>query len=788
YNGYCHSVSWIDYDNDGWLDVFFTDIFRTRFNQLYRNNQDGTFTQVSNSALSLEASSSIGATWADVDLDGDMDVFIPNNNDENNSLYRNDGGTFVAITTGVIVSDGGASVGSAWGDFDNDGDFDLYVVNASQQANALYENQGNWTFSKLNLTGPTTDLDNSHGCHWMDLNNDGNLDLFVANDQAEENRLYMNNGDGTFWDLELDFMEETENSLAVIANDLDEDGDLDIFVANHSSEANSLYKNSRGACANWVSVCLTGTNSNSSGIGARIQVKSDLGWQTRFIDGGSRIQSGAKAHFGLGVDASIDSIVVSWPSGIEQVMTNQAINQEVCITENAGTPITGLVYFDEDEDCVWDSLTEVVLPNVMIEIQPGPRYAVTDSNGQFTTYLNDGEYGVEVQVEGDWTATCSDSNSVTISTGQTPPEQRFGLTTPCTGPDLVVGGASSAMRKGSSHIYTLTYQNDGVGTASSTQLDLRFPPEIIPVSFSQPQDYSVTDSEGTVYTWLIGSMAPRSAFTIQIVDSISNDTEIDDELSYETSISSSTADCDSTNNSYRETGTVEGSFDPNDILVFPEGAITTSDTLIYRIRFQNVGNSEAQLVTVHDTLPAELDLTTFKLLSTSHPATLDISEEGSFRWTFRNINLPDSISDEPNSHGFIQFRIRPKKGLTIGTEIHNRAAIVFDQNEPIITNTVVNVIADALQLAKDDRLEVKAYPNPMVNEGTIILQDKTNSDILVEIQSVTLLSPNGGVVWQADQLNQRKVKLPRGRLSSGLYLVEITDAFGFRYRTKLILK
>ncbi len=150
YTGYSHGVSWGDYDNDGYLDMFVADYYSTKFNLLYHNNQDGTFTEVTTSPVVLEAMSSVSASWSDYDNDGDIDLFVANTNNENNLLYRNDGGgSFVKIISGAIVNDGGKSVGSSWGDIDNDGDFDLFVANAGGQNNFLYKNNGDGTFTKV---------------------------------------------------------------------------------------------------------------------------------------------------------------------------------------------------------------------------------------------------------------------------------------------------------------------------------------------------------------------------------------------------------------------------------------------------------------------------------------------------------------------------------------------------------------------------------------------------------------------------------------------------------------
>ena len=291
-DGYYHSASWVDVDKDGWLDLFAVDYMPTRFNKLYRNNGDGTFSEIEDAGeLVTSAARNIGATWADVDLDGDVDVFIPNVNGVNNELYTNNGdGRFTRVVSGAIVNDGGNSVGSSWGDIDNDGDLDLFVTNASREANFMYKNNGNGTFERVMQAPFTQDFGNSAGSVFGDFDLDGDLDLYVTNDQNERKYLYLNDGQGNF--VRDSIGVETAamgNTFGTATSDMDGDGDLDIFCATHSNEPNFIFINNQDSSRNWVKFKLLGTNSNRSAIGATIQVlariDSQLVWQTRHVSG-----------------------------------------------------------------------------------------------------------------------------------------------------------------------------------------------------------------------------------------------------------------------------------------------------------------------------------------------------------------------------------------------------------------------------------------------------------------------------------------------------------------------
>ncbi len=173
------TCAWGDYDNDGFQDVFVANgNFTTGENNfLYRNNGDGTFIKITTGSIVSDGGNSTGASWGDFDNDGDLDLYVTNYFTENNFLYRNDGaGTFTKITTGEIVNDGGASVGSAWGDYDNDGYLDLFVSNDNNQKESLYMNNGNGTFTKITPGDLITSGGRSPGSCWGDNATDGDLD------------------------------------------------------------------------------------------------------------------------------------------------------------------------------------------------------------------------------------------------------------------------------------------------------------------------------------------------------------------------------------------------------------------------------------------------------------------------------------------------------------------------------------------------------------------------------------------------------------------------------------
>ena len=229
--GWSYSCCWADFNNDGKQDLFVcNNQTGNKNNMLYMNNGDGTFTKVTAGIIVSDGGSSYGCSAADYDNNGTIDLFV-SNYAENNFLYSNNGGgIFTKITTGNIVNDGGNSTGCAWADYDKDGYVDLFVCNRNQ-ANFLYHNNGNGTFTKITTGAIVTNVSNSGGCSWADYDNDGNPDLFVANAGPAADFLYHNNGNGTFTQVTGDpVVSDILHSSGGSWGDYNNDGYQDLFV------------------------------------------------------------------------------------------------------------------------------------------------------------------------------------------------------------------------------------------------------------------------------------------------------------------------------------------------------------------------------------------------------------------------------------------------------------------------------------------------------------------------------------------------------------------------------
>jgi hypothetical protein len=342
----------IDYDNDGRLDIYVSNFATVNF--LYKNNGGGTFTSITTGGPVNDISNSISDSWGDADNDGDLDLFIANaaSSGPNNLFYLNNGdGTFNKITTGNIVNDGGTSMSGSWGDYDNDGDLDLFVCNQLNQNNFLYQNNGDGTFNRITNGEIVNDSGWSISALWADYDNDGDLDLFITNWQGQANFLYENNGppDYSFTKITGGVpVNDLGDSFGASWGDYDNDGDLDLFVANRGGANNYLYRND-GNNNHWVNIVCKGTNSNAAAIGAKIRLKATIDgqvvWQLREISGqmGYNSQNSLRAFFGLKDTANIDSLIIEWPSGVVDKYTNLSADQFLKAVEGQGiSPVTGI--------------------------------------------------------------------------------------------------------------------------------------------------------------------------------------------------------------------------------------------------------------------------------------------------------------------------------------------------------------------------------------------------------------------------------------------------------------
>jgi MYXO-CTERM domain-containing protein len=362
------AVMAFDHDVDGWVDLFSTGFNRQSTdysNRLLHNNGDESFSDLAQAVgIARDDDANRSAAWADYDDDGQIDLIIagtppcdpvehPNCGEEPTTgslgvLYHNEGdGSFTDATddAGLVKDLEWASF--AWGDYDADGDVDLYLTRGVDLPgdDSLYQNQGDGTFVDVTVDAGIANPGPARGATFGDYDNDGDLDLYVVNlghtTPASANRLYSNDGDGTFTDVrdaEGVTMSGFEGAGACVTFvDYDRDGQLDISVTDGEGNAMGPYVlfHNKGHAGHWLEIQLEGTASERDGLGAKIALTTELGTQYRVQSGPHHFlsQSSTPVHFGLGDAGAVSEIVVSWPSGSEQVLEGVEVDQVLTIVE-----------------------------------------------------------------------------------------------------------------------------------------------------------------------------------------------------------------------------------------------------------------------------------------------------------------------------------------------------------------------------------------------------------------------------------------------------------------------
>jgi hypothetical protein len=349
------AAAWIDYDRDGYLDLYVVNrgldfTWQTGQNDwFYRNNGNGTFTKLTPGEIGIlvqDASPSEFLACADYNHDGIPDLvrsrITPGPSSQTHFFQGTPAGPFISVTVGSVTRDIGYV--PTWADYDNDGDLDLFF-GGTFTPYALHRNLGGETFENVSISAGLDQANHLAVSCWGDIDNDGDLDIFALN-QDETNIFYLNNGDGTFNSVDVgDPIWDGDRGVGVSWVDYDNDGFLDLFLAcgNALPRVNDLYRNNLPNLGNsnrWLKVNLIGTVSNRSGIGAKVRVKANIRgqevWQMReIVSTGSRAgaQQGLLAHFGVGDAIKVDTLRIEWPSGIVQELKNVAANQQLTVTE-----------------------------------------------------------------------------------------------------------------------------------------------------------------------------------------------------------------------------------------------------------------------------------------------------------------------------------------------------------------------------------------------------------------------------------------------------------------------
>lgn len=334
--------------------------YRPSADNLYRNNGDGTFTDVSQaSGIAAHAGWGMGLVSADYDNDGDTDVLIANDVAENYLFENNGSGQFkeVALTAAIaydINGEGQGSMGVDCGDFNNDGLLDFLMTSYQKQWTLLYQNIGRGMFQDITLpagAGAETLAKVTWGNSLIDVDLDGDLDLFIAcghlqdtvdafdptSTYLQDNILLENTGQSRFQNISAQGgsgMQVRLSSRGAGFDDLDNDGDIDVVVLNSRREP-TIMRNDSSTENHWLQIELQGQKTNRDGIGAQVRVTTGKRTQLREIHGGRGYQSfyGRRLYFGLGKHAKVNRIEVRWVGGGTDIHRDIQADQRIRLVE-----------------------------------------------------------------------------------------------------------------------------------------------------------------------------------------------------------------------------------------------------------------------------------------------------------------------------------------------------------------------------------------------------------------------------------------------------------------------
>ncbi len=440
--------------------------------------------------------------------------------------------------------------------------------------------------------------------------------------------------------------------------------------------------------------------------------------------------------------------------------------------------VSGEVYIDADQDCVHDGF-EAGVPYEVLLIQPGAVYAITDAGGSFTTNVANGSYTLAqtdpaliqhcpAQVPTPFTV---NNNTVSLS-----------LADSSTAPlDMRVSLTGGPFRPGFDANVWLNARNASPQLSGPVTVTCTLDLLLVYVGAVPPPNTIA----GNVLTWNFPAFAPYQSNNIHVVVNVPVTAPLGAPVVNIAAVDNTLPDGVPANNTSTHATAVQGSYDPNDKNVRTSSGwsddtyiIGTDEWLDYTIRFQNTGTDTAFTVVVTDTLDADLDMAFFEQGVASHAFTVQFLPERVVRWTFANILLPDSGTNEVASHGAVSFRIRPMQPVLPGTEYRNNADIFFDFNAPVRTNDAVVTaeVSTAVQEHGQERLRV--WPNPAQDAINVSVGD-------AELQSVELLSMDGRVARRV-VASGRSVHMDLNGLASGGYVVKARISDGTIHFVRLI--
>lgn len=785
-----------DFDGDQKIDLSATSIDDGKITW-FKNLGNGKFS--TSKVISDKIRNAYSLCSMDVDKDTDQDLLATSERDHKILWFRNDGaGNF---SDALIISDStmSAPTGVLAADIDQDGYQDAVACSSAGGLIAWYKNdQGRGFLKKINLIAKF--YYGAPNIFAADFDKDGDIDIVSGAYFDDKMSWFKNNGDGTFSD-EIIISRATDAINSVFGADLDQDGNIDLISTSSVDGKLAWYKNNgvggfstQIIIANRIEYINSPVTGDVDGDGdpdivCLESIKSSILW----------FENDGKGNF---AEKRIISANLWQPNALIladldndqdlDVASASQYDDKIAWYENLlNYPIiSGVAFWDENENKKFD-LNEETLASVPIVLNPDVTISFTNTEGKYQFYVPNGVYQISAQSDSCWELT-TDSLVYTLDlSGNRVAKRNFGFSPTSSEQKVKTQIVSAPTRCGFEVPFTVSVINEACVTASG-----KFGLVLDPLVNLLNASIAPEQIRGDTLLWSYEKLIAAESKAVYLLLEIAGPEYIGDTIHLKglTYLAAAgTALKLSSVHSFKSE--IRCAYDPNDKLVspsrlseFPQNYTLFSEEMEFTVRFQNTGNDTAFTVAIRDTLHRDLDWSTFRPIRASHTFDTQLKKDGAVEFLFKNILLPPSITDEPNSHGFVQYKVRAKARLTEQSKITNTAFIYFDFNPPIQTNTTDNVMVSSFPRSTGttgigQSFTFKVYPNPF--DHTLVLENVGTNDTgtldfrLVNAQGQLIYSNRFSGKHQVYQLNE---------LTKGIYFYLLKNDRGQLMTSGKLLK
>ncbi|WP_250434101.1 T9SS type A sorting domain-containing protein [Hanstruepera flava] len=776
-----------DVDNDNDLDIV---VLSTGDNKIsWFEDVDGTQNFVEHHIISTQIYRGKSLRAEDIDADGDVDIFVVLEIEDKIVLFKNQGnGNFDNEIT--ITTDTNNPKMIQLVDLDNDGDLDLLSASSVDDKLAWYENtDGIGSFGAQQVI--STEFNSAHAIYAADFDNDGDLDLLASGGDGQIGWVEHTDGQGSFGPKQT-FVYGAYNAISMDVGDIDGDGFLDFVVGSGNSSDLQWYRNEEGnshpngqfgygndiRTSSSAVVSLNDVD-NDGALDVIITVGDDILWYTNqdglgdFVSGGHVADIRYdKYFFATDMDFDGDVDVVSTKKGNDQIAFSKNLGV-------LGNEINGTIQVDINGNGCDEQ--DAFYPNIMVVASNGSTSfgTFTMPNGSYQIPVNTGNF--ETSIAGGLPSYLTSnpasyyfnySNLGNIETADF-----------CLEPNQAIPDVNISIypllqaRPGFEVSYRIVYKNVGTETLSGT-IDFQYDNDMLNVLSASE---TISNQTANALTFNYSDLMSYETRYIDVDFNVlpPPTVNIDDVIFLEAIINPVSGDFTEEDNVFSYNQLVIGSYDPNDITCLEGDEVLIDDSdkyLHYLIRFQNTGTASAINIRVENVLDDKLDWNTLQIETISHMNRVEIKDGNELSFIFSGINLPDSTSDEPNSHGFIAYKIKPKSDVIEGDIVHNTADIYFDFNEAIVTNTATTEFVGALSIEEFTSSRFTVYPNPTTDE--INIQSK------LPVIKIEIYNNLGQQILGQEYVE----KVDLSQVRKGIYFMTIHDSNGNQETLKIIKK